>query len=192
MAKRKSERPKTTGADRLPGDLTPDQMIERIIRVDHAGEYGAARIYRGQLDVLGDHHPFTPMISHMEAQEQDHLDAFDRLIAERGVRPTALAPVWHVAGYALGAATALMGPKAAMACTAAVEEAIDEHYARQIETLGEDEADLRDTISRFRDDENEHRETALAHGAEETPGYGLMSAGIKAGCRLAIWLSERV
>ena len=192
MAEQKTDAPKTTAEDRLPGDLAPAQMIKRMIRVDHAGEYGAARIYRGQLDVLGDRHALAPTIRRMEDQEQAHLDTFDRLIMERGVRPTALAPFWHVAGYALGAATALMGPKAAMACTAAVEEAIDEHYASQIEVLGDDEAALRDTIAEFRADENEHRDTALAHGAQDAPGYSLMSAGIKAGCRLAIWLSERV
>lgn len=184
--------PGTTGEDQLPGDLSPRQMIERMIRVDHAGEYGAARIYRGQLDILGDRHPMTATIRHMEDQEQRHLRTFDEMIVNRNVRPTALAPFWHVAGYALGAATALMGPKAAMACTAAVEEAIDEHYAAQIEELGEDEQDLRDTITDFRAEEAEHRQTALEHGAEDTPGYGLMSAGIKAGCKFAIWLSERV
>ncbi|RMF07413.1 MAG: demethoxyubiquinone hydroxylase family protein, partial [Alphaproteobacteria bacterium] len=145
MTDPKSKPPKQTGEDRLPGDLEPEALVERMIRVDHAGEYGAARIYRGQLDVLGERHPLSPTIRRMEEQEQAHLDAFDRLIAERGVRPTALAPIWHVAGYMLGAATALMGPRAAMACTAAVEEAIDEHYARQIEALGEDEAELRST-----------------------------------------------
>ena len=181
-----------TGQDHLPGDLSPRQMIERMIRVDHAGEYGAARIYRGQLDILGDRHPMTTPIRKMEDQEQRHLQTFDKMIVERGVRPTALAPFWHVAGYALGAATALMGPRAAMACTAAVEEAIDEHYAAQIKELGDDERELRDTISDFRADEAEHRETALEHGAEDAPGYGLMSTGIKTGCRIAIWLSQRV
>lgn len=181
-----------TGQDHLPGDLSSRQMIERMIRVDHAGEYGAARIYRGQLDILGDRHPMTTPIRKMEDQEQRHLQTFDKMIVERGVRPTALAPFWHVAGYALGAATALMGPRAAMACTAAVEEAIDEHYAAQIKELGDDERELRDTISDFRADEAEHRETALEHGAEDAPGYGLMSTGIKTGCRIAIWLSQRV
>ncbi|MEX1147460.1 MAG: demethoxyubiquinone hydroxylase family protein [Sphingomonadales bacterium] len=163
-----------------------------MIRVDHAGEYGAARIYRGQLDVLGDRHPMTGPIRLMEEQERAHLETFDQLINERGVRPTALGPVWHAAGYALGAATALMGPRAAMACTAAVENVIDEHYASQLEELGDDEADLRETIAKFRAEEAEHRTTAIAHGAEQTPGYNLMAAGIKTGCRLAIWLSKRV
>lgn len=181
-----------TAARRLPGDPTPAERLRRILRVDHAGEYGAARIYRGQLDVLGDNHALTPTIRHMEAQEGRHLETFDNLLLERGVRPTLLGPAWHVAGYALGAVTALMGPRAAMACTAAVETVIDEHYAKQIDALGATEPELAATLAEFRVEESEHRETAIAHGAEETPGYRLMAAGIKAGCRAAIWLSERV
>jgi ubiquinone biosynthesis monooxygenase Coq7 len=130
----------------------------------------------------------------MENQEQEHLAAFDRLVAENNVRPTALAPVWNVAGYALGAVTALMGEKAAMACTAAVEEVIDEHYARQaaaLEADGETNAAFKATIEKFRAEEIQHRETAIEHGAEEAPGYRVLSETIKAGCRLAIKLSER-
>lgn len=181
----------------LPGDPDPRALKERMIRVDHAGEYGAARIYRGQLAVLGDNHPQSAVIRHMEAQEKRHLETFDRLIRTRRVRPTALSPVWHVAGYALGAATALLGPKAAMACTAAVEEAIDDHYARQVAALDGGDPDLADpelaaAIAEFRRDEIAHRDTAIAHGAEQTPGYALMRGAIKAGCRAAIWLSERL
>jgi ubiquinone biosynthesis monooxygenase Coq7 len=128
----------------------------------------------------------------MKAQEQVHLDTFGALIAQRRVRPTALLPFWHVAGFALGAATAAMGEKAAMACTVAVEEAIDQHYADQIEALGDDEAGLKDTISRFRDEELEHRDIGLANGAEQAPAYRLLRAAIKAGCRVAIRISERV
>jgi ubiquinone biosynthesis monooxygenase Coq7 len=164
-----------------------------MIRVDHAGEFGAVQIYRGQLAILG-HTAAGKTIRHMEQQEQAHLKKFDELVAEHGVRPTVLSPVWHVAGFALGAATALMGEKAAMACTAAVEEVIDEHYAAQVAALendGEAQAPLRETIEAFRADEVAHRDTALAHGAEQTPGYGVLSGVIKAGCRLAIRLSER-
>jgi len=161
------------------------------VRVDHAGEYGAVRIYEGQLAVLGDSDK-ADAIRHMADQEREHLEKFNRLIGERRVRPTALMPVWHAAGFALGAATALMGERAAMACTVAVEEAIDEHYAAQAAMLGDDEAELRDTIEKFRADELEHRDTALAHEAEEAPGYEVLSAVIKKGSRLAIWLSERV
>jgi ubiquinone biosynthesis monooxygenase Coq7 len=180
-----------TADGRLPGDPSRDAQLARMIRVDHAGEYGARRIYEGQLAVLG-RSPSGPVIARMHEQEARHLAAFEAMIAERRVRPTALQPVWHVAGFALGAATALMGEKAAMACTVAVEEVIDEHYARQIERLGEDEAALGAALEEFRADELEHRDTGLAHGAVETPGYEALSAAIKTGSRLAIWLSERV
>jgi ubiquinone biosynthesis monooxygenase Coq7 len=178
---------------RLPGFDAADKDLARMLRVDHAGEHGAVQIYAGQLAVLG-HTASGETIRQMQRQEQEHLDTFDRLIAENGVRPTALAPLWSVAGYALGAATALMGEKAAMACTAAVEEVIDEHYARQAAALekdGEAGAPLKATIEKFRADEIEHRDTAIEHGAEDAPGYRMLSEAIKAGCRLAIRLSER-
>lgn len=175
----------------LPGDLTPSAQIDRMIRVDHAGEYGAKRIYQGQLAILG-RGPAGDTIRHMQAQEQVHLDTFAALIARRRVRPTALLPLWHIAGFALGAATALLGQRAAMACTVAVEEAIDEHYARQSAALGEDEAELRATIETFRAEELEHRDIGLAHGAEQAPAYRLLTGLIKAGCKVAIAASERV
>jgi ubiquinone biosynthesis monooxygenase Coq7 len=187
-----SDKSKTT--PRLPGAQAQENEIARMIRVDHAGEHGAVRIYAGQLAVLG-HTKAGDTIRHMAAQEAQHLETFDRLVAEHGVRPTALSPLWHVAGYALGAATALLGEKAAMACTAAVEEVIDEHYAKQAATLtenGQGDAPLKSTIEKFRADEIAHRDTALAHGAEEAPGYRLLSDMIRAGCRIAIRLSERI
>jgi ubiquinone biosynthesis monooxygenase Coq7 len=159
--------------------------------VDHAGEYGAKRIYEGQLAVLG-RTKYGPLIEHMKAQEQVHLDTFSRLIGERRVRPTALLPFWHVAGFALGAATALLGHRGAMACTVAVEEAIDEHYRAQEDILGDDEAALRADIARFRAEELEHRDTGLEHEAEQAPAYRLLSAAIKTGCKIAIKISERV
>jgi ubiquinone biosynthesis monooxygenase Coq7 len=180
-------------APRLPGADAAETNLARMIRVDHAGEFGAVQIYRGQLAVLG-HTAAGKTIRHMEEQEQEHLKTFNALLAEHQVRPTVLSPVWHVAGFALGAATALMGQKAAMACTAAVEEVIDEHYASQVAALEQDGAEhavLKDTIEKFRVDEVEHRDTAIAHGAEQTPGYATLSAVIKASCRLAIRLSER-
>jgi ubiquinone biosynthesis monooxygenase Coq7 len=180
-----------TGEGRLPGDPTPREIVERTIRVDHAGEYGAQRIYEGQLAVLRGTR-WAPLLRHMQAQEQAHLDTFARLIAQRRVRPTALLPLWHVAGFALGAATAMLGSRAAMACTVAVEEAIDEHYAAQHAALGEDEAELRTHIARFRAEELEHRDIGLEHEAERAPAYRLLSAAIKAGCRVAIRVSERV
>lgn len=168
--------------------------IDRMIRVDQAGEYGATRIYAGQMAVMGDRGPHSTEIREMAAQEDDHLERFNVLVAERGVRPTALQPIWSVAGYALGAATALIGPEAAMACTAAVEEEIDRHYTSQLEELeasGEDPA-LARMIDTFREDERAHRDAALAAGAERAPAYPLLSGAIRLGCRLAIRLSERI
>jgi ubiquinone biosynthesis monooxygenase Coq7 len=165
-----------------------------MIRVDQAGEYGATRIYAGQLAVMGDRAPHAGEIRAMAEQEAGHLAAFDTLLAARGVRPTALQPVWSVAGYALGVATALLGPEAAMACTAAVEEEIDRHYSRQLDRLEADgdDPELAAMIETFRADEREHRDTAYAAGAERAPGFPLLSAAIRAGCRAAIRLSERI
>lgn len=182
-----SDHPQT----RLPGDLTPAALVERVIRVDHAGEYGAKRIYEGQLAVLGQK-PEGHVIRHMMEQELNHLRTFERLMVERRARPSLLFPVWHVAGFALGAATALMGPRAAMACTVAVEEVIDEHYQQQKAALGTAEPELSATIEEFRAEEVEHRNTGLAHGAEEATAYPLLTRAIKTGSRLAIWLAERV
>jgi ubiquinone biosynthesis monooxygenase Coq7 len=178
------------GERALPGDLPRDDLIRRMIRVDHAGEYGARRIYEGQLAVLGRRQDAEP-IRRMAAQEKRHLDAFDRLLGERRVRPTALHPLWHVAGYALGAATALLGREAAMACTVAVEEVIDAHYQKQAAALGADDPELKTMIETFRAEELEHRDIGLAEGAERAPAYGALTGAIKAGSRLAIWLAER-
>jgi ubiquinone biosynthesis monooxygenase Coq7 len=182
--------PRRTGEDSLPGDPSRADLIARMIRVDHAGEVGAVRIYRGQIAVLGGTKAGA-VIQRMAVAEARHLETFDKLMVERRVRPTLLSPVWHVAGYALGAATAMLGPEAAMACTVAVEEVIDEHYRHQAETLGDDETALRDTIEEFRGEEVEHRDTALAHAAREAPAYRPLTEAIKAGSRLAIWLSTR-
>ncbi len=181
----RSTRPAT-----LPGDGRSN--IEAMIRVDHAGEYGAARIYAGQLAVMGLRHTDAATIRHMAQQEERHLQAFDALMRARHVRPTLLAPAWHVAGFALGAATALLGPKAAMACTAAVETVIDDHYAAQSAALGSTDPELSTLIEDFQKDEQEHRQTALDHGAEEVFAYPLMSRVIQAGCRMAIRLSEKI
>lgn len=176
-----------------PPGTNPD--TEAMIRVDHAGEYGAVRIYEGQLAVLrrrkGTERSIET-ITHMAEQEQKHLKAFDRLVNTRRVRPTALEPVWRVAGFALGAVTAAMGEKAAYACTAAVEEVIDAHYAGQIAALGGTDPELKETVTEFRADEAAHRDTALENGAEQAPAYRLLSETIKAGCRIAIKLSERI
>ena len=176
---------------RLPGDLQPAEEIARMLRVDHAGEYGATRIYQGQLDVLGRSRA-AGEIRRMAETEKGHLARFEALLHERRVRPTLLYPLWSVAGYALGAATALLGERAAMACTVAVEETIDEHYRRQAEYLTEEDPALRETVLAFRDDELAHRDIATAHGAEEALGSDLISVAVKAGSRIAIWLSTRL
>lgn len=184
-------RPRQTGEARLPGDPEPAALVERMIRVDQAGEYGARRIYEGQLAVLG-RSASGETIRAMAEAERQHLEEIERLMIERRVRPTALQPFWHVAGFALGAATALLGERAAMACTAAVEEVIEGHYQRQADQLGDDEAALRTRLERYGADEAGHRQTALAHEAELAPAYQPLTRAIKAGTRLAIWLSERV
>jgi ubiquinone biosynthesis monooxygenase Coq7 len=181
----------------LPGDPSARDTTERMIRVDHAGEYGATRIYAGQLAVLGRGRK-GDLIRHMQAQEQQHLRTFNAMIADRRVRPTAMLPFWHLAGFVLGSVTAVLGEKAAMACTVAVEEVIDEHYTAQLKTLGQLEAggttdpELCQTVEKFRAEELEHRGIGLEQGAEQAVGYRLMTRIIKAGCRAAITISERV
>ncbi|WP_313434582.1 demethoxyubiquinone hydroxylase family protein [Novosphingobium sp.] len=165
---------------------------ERMIRVDQAGEFGATRIYAGQLAVMGARAPHSTEIAGMAEQESEHLARFDAMIAERRVRPTLLQPVWSAAGYALGAATALIGPEAAMACTAAIETEIDRHYTEQLEDLGDEDPELGGVIRKFRDEEREHRDAALAAGAEKAPAYPLLFNAIRLGCRVAIKLSERI
>lgn len=175
----------------LPGDLPHDKRIDRMLRVDHAGEYGALRIYAGQLAVLKNHESAVH-IRHMAEQERAHLDAFEKLLPKRGARPTALMPVWHIGGWLMGAGSALLGPKAAMACTAAVESVIDEHYARQSAELDEKESELKATIDAFRADEAAHRDLSLEEGAEDSPFYTPLTSVVKLQTKLAIWLSERV
>lgn len=193
---RKTESGKTARVSAQPGHAR-DEAVEEMIRVDHAGEYGAVQIYQGQLAVLRNlphKKELVEKLEHMAKDEEVHLARFNEIINERGVRPTAFAPVWHVAGFALGAATALMGEKAAHACTAAVEEVIDEHYRAQIERLdglGNAERPLRDTIEKFRQEEIRHRDEAIEAGARDAPAYPLLSGAIKAACRLAIRISEK-
>lgn len=165
-----------------------------MIRVDQAGEYGATRIYAGQLAVMGDRGAHAAEIRAMAEQEAGHRAEFDALMARRGVRPTALQPLWSAAGYALGAATALLGPEAAMACTAAVEEEIDRHYTKQLDELEKDgdDPELTGLVARFREEERAHRDAALAAGAERAPAYPLLNLAIRMGCRAAIRLSEKI
>lgn len=181
------------GPKYLPGDpgaWAKKDDIAAMIRVDQAGEFGAQRIYAGQISVLGKG-PRGDILRHMQEQEQHHLDSFNAILTARRVRPTILTPLWHWAGYALGAGTAMMGEKAAMACTVAVEETIDAHYRQQHDALPESEAELKDTIERFRQEELEHRDIGLEHGAEGAPAYPVLHGAIKRASKLAIWLSER-
>lgn len=177
----------------MQAKLPPSTRAKKaMIRVDHAGEFGAKRIYAGQLAVLGTSGPGAKAIAHMAAQEQRHLDFFETALAAHHVRPTLLYPVWNAAGFALGAVTAAIGPEAAMACTAAVETEIDRHYGQQLDALGDSDPDLSATIRDFRAEELEHRDHALNAGAERAPAYPLMSAIIRAGCRAAIAVSQRI
>jgi 3-demethoxyubiquinol 3-hydroxylase len=173
-----------------PGEEQADTAS--MLRVDQAGEYGATRIYAGQLAVLRPNCAEAKLIARMAAQEQRHLQRFDQLMAKRRVRPTALQPLWNVAGFALGAATALMSEKAALACTDAIETEIDLHYSRQLDELGDTDPELSADIAEFRADELEHRDTAREAGATGAFAYPLLTAAIRAGCRAAIELSKRM
>ena len=173
-----------------PGDRKPDRAS--MLRVNQAGEYGATRIYAGQQAVLRRSRPAAKLVALMAVQEDRHLDKFNQMMAKRGVRPTILQPVWDVAGFALGAATALISEKAAMACTEAVETEIDLHYSQQLQELGEDDPELSAHIAEFQADELEHRDVAREAGAAEAVGYPVLTAAVRAACRLAIGLSKRI
>ena len=183
---------KKTNSRKNIKNTTNRETLEQIIRVDHAGEYGATRIYDGQIAVFGKHSKIGKTIQHMADQEQEHIDKFNELILEHRVRPTALLPIWNIAGFALGASTALLGEKAAMACTVAVEKVIGEHYQEQLDLLEDDHKDLKKTISKFRDDELEHHDIGIEHDAESAPGYKIMSKVIELGCKTAIAISKKV
>ena len=187
MPKRKNNK-----LNRASKKKTNREILEQIIRVDHAGEYGATRIYDGQIAVFGKNSKIGKTIQHMADQEQEHIDKFNELILEHRVRPTALLPVWNIAGFALGASTAFLGEKAAMACTVAVEKVIGEHYQEQLDLLEDDQKDLKKTISKFRDDELEHHDIGIEHDAESAPGYKIMSKVIELGCKTAIAISKKI
>lgn len=174
---------------RLPGDFAAHSKAAAL-RVDHAGEYGATRIYAGQLAVLK-RHAVASELKHMAEQEAVHLAEFNKLLPAHGVRPTALLPLWHVAGFTLGAGTALLGPRAAMACTVAVETAITEHYNHQLANP-EMDASLKPTLQKFRDEEMEHHAIGIAHEAEQTPLYPALRRIIGFGCKAAIFLSAKI
>ena len=186
--KKKKNSKKNSSSNRT----THREVLEEIIRVDHAGEYGATRIYDGQIAIFGKNSKIGKTIQHMADQEQEHIEKFNELLIEKRVRPTALLPVWNIAGFALGAGTALMGEKAAMACTVAVEKVIGEHYREQQDLLEDDEKDLKKTIAKFEKDELEHHDIGLEHDAENAPGYKIMTKVIEIGCKTAIAISKKV
>ena len=171
---------------------TDRNVLEEIIRVDHAGEYGATRIYDGQIAIFGKNSKIGKTIQHMADQEQEHIEKFNELILEHRVRPTAFLPLWNVAGFGLGAVTAMMGEKAAMACTVAVEKVIGEHYREQQDFLEDDHKDLRTTIKKFEKDELEHHDIGIDHDAENAPGYNIMKTVIEFGCKTAIAISKKI
>ena len=173
-------------------NITDRQILEEIIRVDHAGEYGATRIYEGQITVFGKNTKIGKTIQHMADQEQEHIQKFEELITSERVRPTALLPLWNIAGYALGAGTAMMGEKAAMACTVAVEKVIGEHYLKQTKLLKTDQKKLKSTIKKFAADELEHHDIGIAHDAEKAPGYKILTKVIEIGCKAAIAVSKKI
>ncbi|ERL94902.1 5-demethoxyubiquinone hydroxylase, mitochondrial [Dendroctonus ponderosae] len=171
---------------------TSKATLDQIIRVDHAGELGADRIYAGQMAVLGSTSK-GPLIQHMWEQEKHHRAKFEELIRKHRVRPTVMAPFWDLAAFALGAGTALLGEKSAMACTVAVETVIVEHYNDQLRTLLEDpecNKELMEVITKFRNEEQEHHDTGIDQGAEQAPYYKLLSEAIKCGCKTAIAISK--
>ena len=187
--KKKKKQSKKSGTSKIKTDRS---ILEEIIRVDHAGEYGATRIYDGQIAVFGKNSKIGKTIRHMADQEQEHIQKFEELIVKNRVRPTALMPVWNVAGYALGVSTALLGEKAAMACTVAVETVIGNHYGEQLSLLEDDQKELKKTIKRFKADELEHHDIGIAHDAEKTPGYKVLSKVIELGCKTAIEISKKI
>ena len=171
---------------------TNRNILEEIIRVDHAGEYGATRIYDGQIAIFGKDSKIGKTIQHMADQEQEHIEKFNELILEHQVRPTAFLPLWNIAGFGLGAVTAMMGEKAAMACTVAVEKVIGEHYREQQDLLEDDHKELRKTIKKFEKDELEHHDIGIDHDAENAPGYNIMKTVIEFGCKTAIAISKKI
>ncbi|MBN8529794.1 MAG: demethoxyubiquinone hydroxylase family protein [Caulobacterales bacterium] len=178
-----------------PGRGESRRRMAEILRVDHAGEYAAVQIYRAQRAVFqgrSGRETISADMAEMEAQEQVHLDRFNALLNERQVRPTAMTPIWRLAASALGAGTALMGEKAAHACTEAVEAVIEEHYADQVAEVSESDPDLAAELERFRLEELQHHDHAVEHGSRDAPGHRLLSAVIKVGCRAAIKISEKV
>ena len=192
MVRKKKKANKKKISRRKIERTTDKAILDEIIRVDHAGEYGATKIYDGQIAVFGKYSKIGKTIQHMADQEQEHIKKFNDLIIENRVRPTALLPLWNIAGFALGAGTALMGEKAAMACTVAVEKVIGEHYRDQQKLLEDDQKELKKTIAKFEKDELEHHDIGIEHDAENAPGYKVMTKIIEMGCKTAIAISKKI
>jgi ubiquinone biosynthesis monooxygenase Coq7 len=192
MIQKKNTKTKKSTSMTFKKRKTKRKILEEIIRVDHAGEYGATKIYEGQIAIFGKNTKIGKTIQHMADQEQEHIEKFQELIINERVRPTALLPLWNIAGYALGAGTALMGEKAAMACTVAVEKVIGDHYQHQTELLQEDQKKLKTTIKKFAADELKHHDIGISHDAEKTPGYNILTKIIELGCKTAIAVSKKI
>jgi len=174
---------------------TNQKVIEEIIRVDHAGERGAIKIYEGQLlalNTLKQDKNLKEKIEEMKEQEKEHLLYFEKEIQKRKIKPTYLLPLWDLVGVSLGFGTALLGKKATMLCTAAVEEVIEEHYENQLKKLGSDEEDLKKNIQKFKDDEVDHKNTAYKFGATNKGLYSIMDKLIRTGSKVAISISEKI
>jgi len=174
---------------------TNQKTLEEIIRVDHAGERGAIKIYEGQLlalKTIKQDNDLKDKIEKMKEQEQEHLEYFEKEIQKRKIKPTYLLPVWDLMSVALGFGTALLGKKAAMLCTASVEEVIEDHYQSQLKKIGDDEKDLKEKIEKFKADEVEHKNMAYESGATNKGLYSIMDKAIRTGSRIAITISEKI
>jgi len=174
---------------------TDKKTLEEIIRVDHAGERGAIKIYEGQLlalKTIKQDYELENIIEEMKENEKEHLEYFEKEIQKRKIKPTYLLPLWDVMGVALGFGTVLLGKKAAMLCTSSVEEVIEEHYQNQIEKLGNDEKDLKNKIKKFKTDEINHKNIAYESGATHNGIYSIMNKVIKTSSKIAISISEKI
>ena len=176
-------------------EKTNRKTLEEIIRVDHAGERGAIKIYEGQLlalKTIKQDEALKDKIEEMKEQEKEHLQYFEKEIQKRKIKPTYLLPLWDVMGVALGFGTVLLGKKAAMLCTASVEEVIEDHYENQLKKIGNDEIDLKAKIEKFKEDEVNHKNIAYETGATNKGLYSVMDKVIKTGSRIAITISEKI
>ena len=174
---------------------TDQKILEGILRVDHAGERGAIKIYEGQLlalNTIKENKSLKKKIEEMKEQEKEHLEYFEKEIQKRKIKPTYLLPLWDIMGVALGFGTVLLGKKATMLCTASVEEVIEDHYQNQLKNLGNDEMVLKAKIEKFKNDEAEHKNTAYESGATNKGLYSIMDKLIKTGSKLAINISEKI